>query len=86
MRLVLAVVPPMSNVIRFLKPSAAPTRPAAITPPTGPDSIIATGSFFAVAGDITPPFDCMIRNLPSKSSARRRSSILPTYALVSGPM
>ena len=29
----------------------------AITPPTGPDSIIATGTRFAVSADIRPPFD-----------------------------
>ena len=53
---------------------------------TGTDSIIATGNFFAVSADITPPFDCMIRKRPPNSSLPKRSAIPPTYSLVSGPM
>ena len=35
-------------------------------PPTGPDSIIATGRSVATSGVITPPFERMIERSPRK--------------------
>src|SRR5437588_567077 len=46
----------MSKEMTFGKPSASPTCAEAMMPPTGPDSIIATGRSVAVSGVITPPF------------------------------
>ena len=40
-------------------------------PPTGPDSIIATGRSVATSGVITPPFERMMERLPSKPIAPR---------------
>src|SRR6267154_2299614 len=59
-RLALAVVPPMSKEITLAKPSARPVCAEAMIPPTGPDSIIATGRSVATSGVITPPFECTI--------------------------
>ena len=64
-----AVVPPMSKEMIWRQTSASPSRAAAMTPATGPDSIIVTGIFFAVSADITPPLDCMTRNVPRKPAA-----------------
>ena len=66
MRLVFAVVPPMSKVMRSERPRRRPISLAAMTPPTGPDSIIATGRVRADSGDIAPPLDCMMKNRPRK--------------------
>ncbi len=43
-------------------------------PPTGPDSIIATGRSVATSGVITPPFERMIESVAAKADARRGSS------------
>ena len=59
----------MSKEMIWRQPSASPRRAAAITPATGPDSIIVTGIFFAVSADITPPLDCMTRKMPRKPAA-----------------
>ena len=40
-------------------------------PPTGPDSIIATGRSVATSGVITPPFECMIERSPRKPTSPR---------------
>ena len=40
-------------------------------PPTGPDSIIATGRSVATSGVITPPFERMIERLPRKPMSPR---------------
>ena len=47
-------------------------------PPTGPDSIIATGRSIATLGAITPPFDRMIDRSPVKPICFRLDSRLPT--------
>ena len=56
----LAVVPPMSNAIRFSSPSLCDIPSAATTPAAGPDSRANTGRSFASSEVITPPDDCMI--------------------------
>ena len=51
-------------------------------PPTGPDSIIATGTRLAVAGDIVPPLDCMIKQPAGEAELTRASSSRsPRYVL-----
>ncbi len=55
-----AVVPPMSNVIAFSRPSRLAIPRAATTPAAGPDSSASTGRRVASAEVITPPEDCMI--------------------------
>ena len=40
-------------------------------PPTGPDSIIATGRSVATSGVITPPFERMIESSPRKPMSPR---------------
>ena len=52
-----------------MKPSASPTCAEAMMPPTGPDSIIATGRSVATSGVITPPFERMIERSPAKADA-----------------
>jgi len=69
MRLALAVVPPMSKEIMCRQSSCSPKWAAAMTPATGPDSIIVTGIFIAVSADMTPPLDCMTRNVPLKPAS-----------------
>ena len=69
MRLALAVVPPMSKEMTLGKPSAWPTCAEAMMPPTGPDSIIATGRSVATSGVITPPFERMIDRSPLEADA-----------------
>ncbi len=49
-------------------------------PPTGPDSIIATGRSVATSGVITPPLDRMIESSPSKPIPPRLVFRLDTYA------
>ena len=66
------MVPPMSKEITLAKPSFSPTRAEAMMPPTGPDSIIATGRAVATSGVITPPFERMIDNSPAKPTSPRR--------------
>ena len=56
----------MSNEMTLAKPSARPTCAEAMMPPTGPDSIIATGRSVATSGVITPPFERMIDRSPLK--------------------
>ena len=65
----LAVVPPMSRVIRFGSPAASQVRAAASTPAAGPDSRAKTGRVAASASGVRPPADCMIS---SGASAPRR--------------
>src|SRR5262249_61071135 len=48
-RLALAVVPPMSNDSRFLRPDCRATRAAATTPAAGPDSTATAGMAIASA-------------------------------------
>jgi len=55
-------------------PSSRPTSAAAMMPPTGPDSIMATGIFLAVSGDMMPPLDCMMCSWPLKPIEPSRSS------------
>ena len=56
----------MSNEMTLGKPSASPTRAEAMMPPTGPDSIMATGRSVATSGVITPPLERMIERSPLK--------------------
>ena len=62
----------MSNEITLPKPSFSPTRADAMMPPTGPDSIIATGRAVATSGVITPPFERMIDSSPAKPAPASR--------------
>ena len=57
MTLAFAVVPPMSNEIRFGRPSWRPASAAAITPAAGPDSTTTAGRRSASAMSNTPPDD-----------------------------
>ncbi len=68
----------MSNEMRFLKPNASPTRADAMMPPTGPDSIIATGRCVATSGVITPPLERMIDRSPLKPMPPRLAERLFT--------
>ena len=54
----------MSKEMTLAEPSACPTCAEAMMPPTGPDSIIATGRSVATSGVITPPFERMIERSP----------------------
>jgi len=56
-RLALAVVPPMSNEIRLVRPSSLPASEAAMTPAAGPDSIAIAGMRSASAMSRMPPLD-----------------------------
>ena len=49
--------------------ASSPISAEAMMPPTGPDSIIATGRLIATSGAITPPFDCMIDSSPREADA-----------------
>ena len=85
-RLALAVVPPMSKEITSANPSARPVCAEAMIPPTGPDSIIATGRSVATSGVITPPFDCMMASSPRKPISARLAFKPRTYPATFGPM
>src|ERR1051325_4686614 len=61
-------VPPMSKVMMFAKPPAAPARRAPTPPPAGPDRIARTGSLAAAAAEMRPPDDCMTRNFGAPAS------------------
>ena len=52
-----------------LAPTLALTSFAATTPPAGPESTIRTGSRAAVASEMIPPLDCMMRGV--KGDRRR---------------
>ena len=56
----LAVVPPMSKVIRFGRPTLLPISSPPTTPAAGPDSTIFTGVSAACLADMMPPLDCMM--------------------------
>jgi hypothetical protein len=62
----------MSNEMTSAKPSFSPTRAEAMMPPTGPDSIMATGRAVATSGVITPPFERMIESSPAKPASPSR--------------
>ena len=84
MRLALAVVPPMSNEMRFARPIWSPRRCAAMTPAAGPDSTAAAGILSVSATSRIPPFEPMTRSTGRSSSARaaaRRSR----YEASTGP-
>src|SRR6266850_575666 len=52
-------VPPISNVMMFVKSAACAARNAPTTPPAGPDRIVRTGSLAAADAEILPPEDCI---------------------------
>ena len=85
-RLVLAVVPPMSKEMTLGQPSACPSSADAMMPPTGPDSIIATGRSVATSGVITPPFERMIERSPANPMSPRQVFRLLTYPPTFGPI
>jgi hypothetical protein len=60
----------MSKEMIWRQSSDSPRLAAAMTPATGPDSIIVTGIFFAVSADIKPPLDCITRKVPRKPAAK----------------
>jgi hypothetical protein len=76
-RLVLAVVPPMSKPMARAMRRCVASRPAPIMPATGPDSIIETGSSSALRIDMTPPLERIMWTLPRKSAPRRKPSSVP---------
>src|SRR5216683_493391 len=68
-------VPPISRVMACLKPEAPATNAAPTTPAAGPERRVRAASRRAVALEIEPPFDCMMRRevcLGSDSSSRKR--------------
>ena len=52
-----ALVPPMSNVIRFRYPAGMQTDAAPMTPEAGPDSIVSAVAWRASRAVVTPPLD-----------------------------
>ena len=75
--LAFAVVPPMSKLIRFGRPSCRPARAAAITPAAGPDSTTIAGMRRAWVTSRTPPEEPMTCSFGNPnpvvaSSSRRR--------------
>ena len=68
---VLAVVPPMSSVIRLRSPISSPIASEPTTPPTGPDSIMWMGCSLAKAKEAMPPLDFITLSDPGISSVRR---------------
>ena len=75
MREALAVVPPMSKLIRSARPDCRAIARAPTTPAAGPDSTMLTGFAAASAAGVRPPFDCMMsrgaRTPPASSPLRR---------------
>ena len=72
----LAVVPPMSNAIRFFVPATRPRRAAPATPAEGPDWTAYTGFSPAARVPTTPPFEVITSSgarmpMPASPSARR---------------
>ncbi len=60
--LLFAVVPPMSKEMIFSLPARPPIYAAAITPPTGPDSIVFTALLLASLVVMSPPLACITRS------------------------
>ena len=76
-RAVLAVVPPMSNVMALSTPNDRASPLEAITPAAGPDSTTYAGRSAAASLVMTPPLDCMMSNgavTPNPSSFPRSAS------------
>src|SRR5438128_2385246 len=71
MRDVLAVVPPMSRVIKLRSPISRPIAKEPTTPPTGPDSIMWIGCSLANPKEAMPPLDFITLSEPDISSLRR---------------
>ena len=69
----LAVVPPMSKVIRSAWPRREPISAAPITPAAGPDSMQNIGLRAASSTGISPPLDCI--TVTGASVPARRSSV-----------
>ena len=61
-----AVVPPMSKVTTCGSPASVPTSALISTPAAGPDSTIRAGSSAAMAGETSPPAECMMNMSFSK--------------------
>ena len=55
-----ALVPPMSMVIKSLRPDKEPACRAPITPAAGPDRRTDTGRSATSRAEVIPPRDCMI--------------------------
>ena len=68
----LAVVPPMSKLIRSASQRRAPISAAPITPAAGPDSMQYIGLRAASSTGINPPLDCI--TLTGAAVPARRSS------------
>jgi len=75
----------MSKATACLMPRRRDSWLAAITPLTGPDSIVLIGCLRAVAGAMTPPLDCMMDIRPPKPAAARALSSSAMYSLTRGP-
>ena len=66
MVLMSAEVPPISTVIRLLRPHRMPSARPPITPPAGPDIRMPTAFCEQVSTVAMPPFDWMTRKLARK--------------------
>ena len=80
------LVPPTSKAMSRPVSATRPTAAAATTPAAGPESSVLTGWVRALSSDMTPPFDWMIENAPSKPKSRNaassRSARAPIFGMV----
>ena len=81
----LAVVPPMSRVMRFSYPARAAKCWAPMTPAAGPHSTMRAGFATTAPASRMPPLDCMTMSRPPMPARSTWETIERTYRSTGGP-
>ena len=81
----LAVVPPMSRVMRLSNPARAAKCCAPITPAAGPHSTMRAGFSTTASASRMPPLDCITMSRPPMPARSTWDTIERTYRSTGGP-